>query len=104
MATLYVVAARPFDSPGYDILGVLTGSEGLLAVVTEVTVRILPAPRTARALLIGFSSIRSAGAWRGVNHCGGYYSPLAWKSWIRPRPTRRKIFVVVAIPVRRRPL
>jgi len=39
------------DPQGYDLLGVLTGSEGLLGVVTEVTVRILPKPTTARALL-----------------------------------------------------
>src|SRR3954449_11178197 len=42
------------DCEGYDLLGVMTGSEGLLGVVTEVTVRILKKPETARALLIGF--------------------------------------------------
>ncbi|TGV54954.1 FAD-binding protein, partial [Mesorhizobium sp. M2D.F.Ca.ET.160.01.1.1] len=42
------------DQEGYDLLGVMTGSEGLLGVVTEVTVRILKKPETARALLIGF--------------------------------------------------
>ncbi len=52
---------KTFDSPGYDIPGLLTGSEGLLAVVSEVTVRILPRPAVARALLIGFSSVRAAG-------------------------------------------
>ena len=49
------------DSEGYDLLGVMTGSEGLLGVITEVTVRILPKPATARALLIGFPSSESAG-------------------------------------------
>jgi glycolate oxidase len=43
-------------------LGVVTGSEGLLGMVTEVTVRILPKPPQARAALIGFGSIEAAGA------------------------------------------
>src|SRR3546814_17082696 len=43
------------------LLGVLTGSEGLLGVVTEVTVRILRQPETARAVLIGFPSSEAAG-------------------------------------------
>jgi glycolate oxidase len=42
-------------------MGILTGSEGLLAVVTEVTVRILQKPETARAVLIGFPSSEDAG-------------------------------------------
>jgi glycolate oxidase len=46
---------------GYDLLGVMMGSEGLLGVVTEVTVRILKKPETARALLIGFPSSEEGG-------------------------------------------
>ncbi len=49
------------DAEGYDLLGVVTGSEGLLGVITEVTVRILPKPASARAVLIGFPSSESAG-------------------------------------------
>lgn len=52
---------RHLDSAGYDLLGVVIGSEGLLGIVTEVTVRILPRPETARAVLIGFSSCHAAG-------------------------------------------
>jgi len=51
-----------YDAAGYDLLGVVTGSEGLLGVVTEVTVRLLPTPETARALLLGFPSVEAAGA------------------------------------------
>jgi glycolate oxidase len=51
-----------FDSGGYDLLGIVTGSEGLLGVVTEVTVRLLKRPETARALLVGFPSSEDAGA------------------------------------------
>jgi glycolate oxidase len=50
------------DSEGYDLLGLMVGSEGLLAVVTEVTVRILRAPETARAVLVAFDSSEAAGA------------------------------------------
>lgn len=56
------IGGKHLDSDGYDILGLLTGSEGLLAVVTEVTVRILRKPATARALLVGFGSSEEAGA------------------------------------------
>ena len=49
------------DAGGYDLLGVIVGSEGLLGIVTEVTVRLLPKPPGARAILIGFPSIESAG-------------------------------------------
>ncbi|MAW53992.1 MAG: FAD-binding oxidoreductase [Rhodospirillaceae bacterium] len=55
------LGGKHLDSIGYDILGILTGSEGLLGVVTEVTVRILRSPETARALLIGFPSSEQAG-------------------------------------------
>jgi glycolate oxidase len=55
------LGGKHFDSAGYDLLGVMVGSEGLLGVVTEVTVRILPKPPGARALLIGFPSIAGAG-------------------------------------------
>src|SRR5205807_9221280 len=46
---------------GYDLLGIVTGSEGLLGVVTEVTVRILRKPECARAVLVGFASSEHAG-------------------------------------------
>lgn len=52
---------RHLDAAGLDLLGVMVGSEGLLGVVTEVTVRILPKPETARAVLLGFSTVEGAG-------------------------------------------
>ena len=55
------LGGKHFDAGGYDLLGVLVGSEGLLGVVTEVTVRVLPTPPGARALLIGFPSVQGAG-------------------------------------------
>jgi len=56
------LGGKHLDSEGYDLLGVTVGSEGLLGVVTEVTVRILPRPTSARAVLIGFPSSESAGS------------------------------------------
>ena len=50
------------DTPGYDWLGLITGSEGQLGIVTEVTVRILRAAEGARAMLVGFAATDVAGA------------------------------------------
>jgi glycolate oxidase len=55
------LGGKHLDSEGYDLLGIMTGSEGLLGVVTEVTVRILQKPETARAVLVGFPSNETAG-------------------------------------------
>lgn len=55
------LGGKYLDAPGYDLLGVLTGSEGLLGIVTEATVRILRKPPTARAALLGFVSNEAAG-------------------------------------------
>jgi len=55
------LGGKYLDAPGYDLLGVMTGSEGLLGVVTEVTVRLLKKPTMARAILLGFASSESAG-------------------------------------------
>ena len=56
---------KHLDASGYDLLGVITGSEGLLGVVTEVTVRLLAKPECARALLTGFASSEQAGVCVG---------------------------------------
>ncbi len=48
------LGGKHLDAGGYDLLGLMTGSEGLLGVVTEVTVRLLRKPSTARAVLLGF--------------------------------------------------
>jgi glycolate oxidase len=55
------LGGRHLDAEGYDLMGLLTGSEGLLGVVTEVTVRILRRPETARAMLVGFPTSEAAG-------------------------------------------
>ena len=55
------LGGKHLDPGGYDLIGIVTGSEGLLGVVTEVTVRILKKPETARAVLVGFPSSEDAG-------------------------------------------
>ena len=55
------IGGKHMDVAGYDLLGLIAGSEGLLGLITEVTVRILPKPETARALLVGFSTVEAGG-------------------------------------------
>ena len=55
------LGGKHLDAGDYDLLGVMTGSEGLLGVVSEVTLRILQKPATQRALLVGFDDTGSAG-------------------------------------------
>jgi glycolate oxidase len=55
------VGGKHLDSGGYDLLALICGSEGLLGVITEVTVRILKKPETARAVLVGFPTSEAAG-------------------------------------------
>jgi glycolate oxidase len=55
------IGSQGLDSPGYDLLALLTGSEGLLGIVVEVTVRLLPSPEAARVVMAGFTSVTAAG-------------------------------------------
>jgi glycolate oxidase len=55
------LGSHALDSPGFDLLALFTGSEGLLGVITEVTVKLLPKPQTARVLLAAFDSVEKAG-------------------------------------------
>ena len=59
--TISKLGGKSLDSEGYDLLGLITGSEGLLCVITEVTVKILKKPQTVKAALIGFPSIEDGG-------------------------------------------
>ena len=49
------------DAPGYDLLAILIGSEGMLAVTTEVTVKLIPKPQLARCIMASFDDLRKAG-------------------------------------------
>jgi glycolate oxidase len=57
---LYEVGSEAFDSPGFDLLALLHGSEGMLGIVVEVTVKLLPMPESVCVVMAGFSSVESA--------------------------------------------
>ena len=59
---LLEIGGDALDSAGYDLLALMTGSEGMLAVVTEVTVRLLPRPQRAQVVLAAFDDVAKAGA------------------------------------------
>jgi glycolate oxidase len=65
------IGGKHADPGGYDLLGVVTGSEGLLGIVTEVTVRILGKPAARQAMLVGFSDTGDAGRCVGAIIAGG---------------------------------
>jgi len=56
------IGAQSLDAAGYDLLALLTGSEGLLAIIVEITVRLLPKPECVRLLLAAFDDVGLAGA------------------------------------------
>src|SRR5881296_4305166 len=53
--------AEALDAPGLDLLALMIGSEGMLAVATEITVKLLPKPETARVILASFDDVEKAG-------------------------------------------
>ncbi len=55
------VGSEALDSPGLDLMALICGSEGLLGVLIEVTVKLLPLPETARVVMAGFDSVGLAG-------------------------------------------
>ena len=59
--TICKLGGKTLDQEGYDLLGLICGSEGLLGVITEVTVKILKNPQTVKAALIGFPTIEDGG-------------------------------------------
>ena len=53
--------SHALDAPGYDLLSVVIGSEGMLAITTEVTVKLIPKPQLARCIMASFDDLRKAG-------------------------------------------
>ena len=92
------IGGKHLDAEGYDLLGILTGSEGLLGVVTEVTVRILPKPEMARALLIGFASNETAGATVAAI-IGAGIIPAGMEMMDKPAIHAAEAFVNVGYPL-----
>ena len=58
---LVTIGADSLDSAGYDLLALMTGSEGMLGVIVEVTVKLLPQPESAQVVLAAFDDVQKAG-------------------------------------------
>jgi glycolate dehydrogenase FAD-linked subunit len=59
---IVAIGADALDAPGYDLLALMVGSEGMLGIVVEVTVRLLPLPERAQVALAAFDRVEQAGA------------------------------------------
>ena len=57
---LLTIGSEALDSPGYDLLALFTGSEGMLGIIVEITVRLLPKPASARVILAAFDDVTRA--------------------------------------------
>ena len=96
--TVVEVGGKHLESEGYDLLGLMTGSEGLLGVVTEVTVRILRKPETARALLLGFETGEAAGDTVAAIIAGGII-PGGMEMMDKPAIHAAEAFVHASYPM-----
>jgi glycolate dehydrogenase FAD-linked subunit len=92
------LGGKHLDAENYDLLGVMTGSEGLLGVVTEVTVRILPKPTAARALLVGFQTTENAANCVAAVIAAGII-PAGMEMMDRPAIRAAEAFVKVGYPL-----
>ena len=92
------IGGKHLDSGGYDLMGVLTGSEGLLGVVTEVTVRVLAKPAHLKAMMIGFPTSESAGDCVARIIAGGII-PAGMEMMDKPAIHAAEAFVRVGYPL-----
>jgi glycolate oxidase len=96
--TVLRLGGKHLDAAGYDLLGLVVGSEGLLGVVTEVTVRLLRKPATARAVLLGFPSSAAAGDTVGAI-IGAGIIPGGMEMMDRPAIHAAEAFVEAGYPL-----
>lgn len=59
---LVTIGSHALDSPGYDLLALMTGSEGMLGVIVEISVKLLPLPEKAQVIMAAFDDVGKAGA------------------------------------------
>lgn len=57
---LITVGSQALDSPGYDLLALMTGSEGMLGIIVEILVKLLPSPERAQVMLAAFDQVEKA--------------------------------------------
>lgn len=92
------LGADALDAPGYDLLALMTGSEGLLAVVVEATVRLLPIPERAQVLLAAYDDVARAGAAVGAVIAAGIV-PAGLEMMDNPAIRAAEAFVHAGYPV-----
>ncbi len=95
---LLTLGSHALDAPGYDLLGLMTGSEGLLGVIVEVTVKLLPQPEGARVLLAAFDRVEAAGTAVGAIIADGII-PAGLEMMDNPAIRAAEDFVRVGYPV-----
>lgn len=92
------VGGASLDSPGYDLLALMTGSEGLLGVIVEVVVKLLPQPELARVAMVAFDDVRAAGdAVAAIIHAG--IVPAGLEMLDNPAIVATEEFVQAGYPV-----
>ncbi len=96
-AVLEVGGEAP-DAAGYDLLALLTGSEGMLAVVTEVTVKLLPRPERTQVVLAAFDDVAKAGAAVGNIIAAGII-PAGLEMMDKPAIAAAEAFVHAGYPL-----
>ena len=92
------LGGKGYDDAGLDLVGLMVGSEGLLGVVTEVTVRILPKPETVKAMLIGFPTVEQGGQCVADIIAGGII-PAGMEMMDRPAIHAAEAFVHAGYPL-----
>ncbi len=86
------------DSAGYDLLALITGSEGLLAVITEITVKLLPKPQHAQVALAAFDDVERAGEAVGAIIAAGII-PAGLEMMDQPATRAAEEFVHASYPL-----
>ena len=92
------LGGRALESASHDLLSLVIGSEGLLGIVTEITVRLLPRPQVARALLLGFASVEAASRCVGAV-IGAGIIPAGMEMMDRAAIHATEAFVPVGYPL-----
>lgn len=94
---LYEVGSEAFDSPGFDLLALLHGSEGMLGIVVEVTVKLLPLPQAVCVVMAGFASVEAAATAVG-DIIGAGILPAGLEMMDRPAIQAAEAFVKAGYP------
>jgi glycolate oxidase len=94
---LYEVGSEAFDSAGYDLLALLHGSEGMLGIVVEVTVKLLPKPESTCVVMTGFASVETAATTVGDIIASGIL-PAGLEMMDKPAVRAAEAFVHAGYP------